>query len=81
MRNVINNDTHQYNAEAPQITRFIIIISSHLTGRFQRMTQHFRCGILQRKARRPQATIGWLQLRKAKIDQSDLGIVRLVFIQ
>ena len=45
------------------------------------MPQHFRCSIVQSKARRRQATIGWLHPCKAKIDQSDLSVVSLTFIQ
>ena len=72
---------YQYNAETPEITRFIIINGSHLIGRLQCMPQHFRCSVVQSKARRSQAAIGWLQPRKAKIDQSDLSLVSLAFIQ
>jgi len=45
------------------------------------MPQHFRCSIVQSKAWSSQAAIGWLHSRKAKIDQSDLSLVSLTFIQ
>jgi len=71
---------HQYNSEAPQITRLIIIDGGHLTSRLERVPQHFWCSVVQGEARRSQAAIGWLQPRKAKINQSDLSVISLTFI-
>jgi len=45
------------------------------------MTEHFWSGIVQRKTGCSQAAICRLHSRKTKIDQSDLGIVNLTFVQ
>jgi len=74
--------SYQHDSEAPQVTWLIVLISCRLIGRrLDRLPEHFRSSILQRKARRRQATIGWLHPRKAEIDQSDLSVVGLTFIQ
>ena len=72
---------YQNNAETPEITRLIVLIGSHLTGRLQRMPEHFRCSVVQCKARRRQAAIGRLHPREAKIDQSNFSVVGLACIQ
>jgi len=45
------------------------------------MTEHLWSSIVQSKAWRCQAAIGWLHSGKAEIDQPDLGIVGLAFVQ
>jgi len=80
-KNRYEKSAYQYNTEAPEVTWFIVIFGSHLTAWLQCMPEHFRCSIVQRKAWRRQAAIRWLHPCKAKINQSNFGIVSITFIQ
>ena len=72
----VHRVTHEYDAHAPQVTWLVV---RAVVG--DRPFEHLGGGVVQGEAGRQQAIALWLQLSEAKVNDLDVRVVRLVFIQ